>query len=266
MIALVVLLWCVYLSDCFVRQQQGHWTIRAGVRRRFRAIDGPDLQLLGNRFGFAWTPLLPWRAAYSVSGSDLAVKAVQQRFAAIARHTRWSIVASACLFAWVMVVLPLLVVADVFAPVALPWIVAGVAAWIFGLTQFFVAYRRTYDSRPPLETWLTMTLSPVSLMRAPIAVAFEAAVTCHPVAAAAALCDDGEFLRIARLWWFDDEEGRSKVEQIARERGLLARLSAAPEAWEAGAAKFCPRCHETYTAGAHHCSDCDEVELEPLAS
>lgn len=264
MTVLVALLWCVYLSDCFVRQQQGHWTIRADLRGRFRASGAADLQLLGNTIGLVWTPLLPWHAAYSAAGPEMSVKAARRRLAAIARDSRWSIVASGALFVWVMVVLPLLVLADVFLPVAFPWITTGVTVWIAALAQFFTSYRRVHDRRPPFEAWLTMTLSPISLMRAPCAIGFPAALPLHPVTAAAVLCEDAEFLRVARLWWFDDAEVRPALERIARDRGLLERLTAAPEAWDAGAARFCPRCHETYTSAASRCSDCDGMDLEPL--
>jgi hypothetical protein len=157
------------------------------------------------------------------------------------------------------------VLTDRFLLVVLEWVVVAAATWVCALRLFFIAYRRTHQCRPPFETWLTMALSPISLMRARTVVSFAAASAVHPLAAGAALCGDREFLRIARLWWFDDVACRPQLEQIARDRGLHERLIAAPDSWEPGAAQFCPRCHETYTSGASCCSDCDQVELEPLA-
>jgi hypothetical protein len=227
-------------------------------------VAGPDLQLLGDRLGLAWTSPAPWHLAYSVGGRDVNVRRARARFAEIEAHLRWSILASSILFVWVMLVLPVLALADRLLPVIVEWFVVAAAAWMFALAQFFRAYARTHESRPPLEAWLTMALSPVSLMRAPAAVAFEAAAGAHPLAAAAALCDADEFSRIARLWWFDDIECRPKLEQMARERGVLERLAAPPVTWDVDAARFCPRCHATYTAGATTCSDCDGMPLAAL--
>jgi hypothetical protein len=265
MLGLVVVLWCVYVSDCFVRQQQGRWTLRAGVWKRMHAAAEPDVQILGERFAFAWTPLLPWLAAYSFSGGDVSLKAARRRLDTLGQHVRWLNVAAGSLFVWLMVVLPLLVLTDRFLSVLLVWTIVAVIAWASTLVLFFTAWKRTHHRSPPSEVWLTMTLSPVSLMRAPSVVTFSAASDVHPVAAAAVLCDDGEFLRVARLWYFDDVDCRAKVEEIAKDRGLLDRLSAGPEAWESGVSQFCPRCHGTYTPAATGCSDCEDVALRPLA-
>ena len=261
---LVLLLWCVYLSDCFVRQQPRNWTFRDGLGKPMHGIDGPDAQLLGERFGFAWTPLLPWQVAYSFGGDDLDVKAAQRRLNVVARETRWLKIASGFLFAWVMVLLPALILSHRFPLVALPWLAVGIPGWGATLALFVRAYRRVHRTSPTFETWLTSTLSPVALMRSPSTVSFAALGSVHPLAGAAALCDDGEFLRIARLWHFDDEHRRDDVERIAKGRGLLDKLAAGPEVVEPGVAQFCPRCHRTYLAGAAQCADCPEVPLRPL--
>jgi hypothetical protein len=170
------------------------------------------------------------------------------------------------LFAWLMIVFPLLVLSETLSPVMIPWLGVAVAAWATTFPLFLRAYRRVHQRPPTLETWLTMALSPVSLMRAPAAVAFTAASGLHPVAAAAALCDDDEFARIARLCHFDCVDDRTKIEEAVRQRRLLDRFTAGPASWEPGVSQFCPRCHSTYTPAASSCGDCDGVSLRSLAT
>ena len=263
MLGLVVVLWCVYVSDCFMRQQQGRWTFRGGLKR-MHGVPAPDLELLGDRFGFAWTPLLPWHAAYSFGGRDYSVKTVKKRLAALTQHRRWLNVAAGALFVWVMLVFPVLVLSDLIVPLFRIWVIPGAIIWLFALVVFHLTYKRTHLRRPAFEVWFTALLSPLSLMRGPVTIAFSAAADAHPIAAAAVLCDDAEFLHVARLSYFDDPDARPGIEAVVKERGLLARLSAGPESWEAGVTQFCPRCHGTYTSTATACSDCDEIPLRPL--
>ena len=264
MFVLIALLWCVYLSDCFVRLTRDAWMFRAGAWKPVRGFSEPDLQLPGGSLELAWTPLLPWQHAFTCSGDDLSLGAARKKFDSVRRHARWSRVASGVLFVWVMGVLSALVLADRFLPVMLPWTIAAVSSHVAAFVIFLRSYRRLYGARPPLETWLTLALSPVSLMRAPAIISVPAAAGVHPVAAAGVLCDDAEFLRIARLWYFDVPGMRERIEQIARSRNLEGRLLSGPDTCEPGVSHYCPRCHGTYRAAASRCTDCDEVPLEPL--
>jgi hypothetical protein len=269
MLGLLAVLWCVYLSDCFVRQRPGLWTFRAGLLRPVRGFADADLTLFGESLALAWTPFIPWQGAFAFSshnrsGDALCVGAAERRLDAVRLHTRWLKVASGLLFHWVLLVLTLLIVSGWLLPGLLPWAAVAVALCITTFVMFLRAYRRAHDRRPPLELWLTLALSPVSLMRAPFVVLFSAASDIHPFAAAGALCQDDEFLRIARLWHFDHPELRTEIEGAARTRGVHPRLAAAPVGCEAGVTYFCPRCHGTYRDGASHCLDCANVELKAL--
>jgi hypothetical protein len=261
---LVVLLWCVYLIDCFERQRQGQWTMRQGLLKPMRGFGGPDFQIFDGSEGFIWTPLLPWHRAYAFSGDDFDVQRARLRFDDIRADTRWLAGAATALFAWVMVLVPMLILTERLAPVLMSWSVVAIALWLGTLVSFFTTYRAVHDARPRLEVWLTISLSPITLMRAAHAVRFRAAEHLHPVTAAAVLCGDDEFVTIARCWSFDRTELRSRIEAIAKGRGLLERLTAGPENWEAGVSQYCPRCHSTYRAAATRCQDCPALELLPL--
>jgi hypothetical protein len=269
MLGLLAVLWCVYLSDCFMRQSPGFWTFRAGLLRPVRVFPDADLKLFGESLALAWTPFIPWQTAFaffgeSPQGHSLSICAATRRLDAIGRHTRALKIASGLLFVWVMVVLTLLIVSGWLLPVLVPWAAVAAALCLATFVIFLRAYRRTHGRRPPLELWLTLALSPISLMRSPFVVLFSAASDIHPFAAAGALCRDDEFLRIARLWHFDHPELRTDIEQASRIQALQPALTAGPPNCEAEVAHFCPRCHATYREGASICVDCAHVELNAL--
>lgn len=220
MIVLLTLLWCVYVSDCFARRQPQQWTFRAGIGRQVRGCAEADLTLLGESLQLVWTPFLPWQTAFHFSADEpgahrLRLAAAERRIAALRRQTRWLDLASAALFVWVMGVLTILVATDWLLPVLMPWAIVCLALCAATFVFFLGAYRRAHGAPPPFETWLTLALSPLSLIRAPLVVRFSAAADVHPIAAAAVLCSDDEFLRIARLWHFDHPELQDAVEEIA---------------------------------------------------
>jgi hypothetical protein len=269
MVGLLAVLWCVYLSDCFVRQRPGVWTFRAGLLRPVRVFPVADLTLFDESIALVWTPFIPWQHAFGFSGESesvdsLSVAAAERRLTAVRLHTRGLKLASGVLFVWVLLVLTVLVVSDRLLPVLLPWAAVAAALCIGTFVMFLRAYRSTHGRRPPLDLWLTLALSPVSLMRAPFVVLFSAASDIHPFAAAGALCRDDEFLRIARLWHFDNPGLRGEIEQTSRIRGLHPALTAGPRDCEPGVTHFCPRCHGTYRQGASQCVDCAGVELKAL--
>jgi hypothetical protein len=267
MTALVAILWTIYVSECFVRVRQDDWVFRRGPGRRFHGATEPDAQFLDGRLAFSWTALLPWSAAYVVSGRQLDAASAKTAAARLdaARHGRRRLtVAATALFVLLLVVFPALALTHTLAP-ALPYLIAALGlTWFATFVTFVASYRKVHGRRPALETWLTQLLSPISLIRAPFVVSQRALADVHPVAAASALCGDDEFLRIARAWHFDATDARTVIERIASGRKLREALTAPPPAPEAGATMFCPRCHATYLAQRSECRDCAEVELSPL--
>jgi hypothetical protein len=230
-----------------------------------RGVSEPDAQFLNGGLAFSWTALLPWSAAYVVSGARLTAGGIDGNVARLVRARRLLTVVASALFALVLLAFPALILTNTLLPV-LPILILAIALfWLSTFTAFLITYRRIHGRRPPMETWLTQALSPLSLIRSPLVASVRAIADAHPVAAAAALCDDDEFLRIARLWHYDAEPDRAAIDQLAKSRGLLNNLHAPPAAPDAGATAFCPRCHATYLPQRSECRDCDDVLLLPLA-
>jgi hypothetical protein len=221
-----------------------------------RASAGPDLELTGG-FALMRLPIAPWQAAFSVDGSDRDPAMTASRVDAVFAEARPLALASTALAVVLLFGLPGIRVGWITPKV---WLIAAVAAWLTTILVFVRTWRRVHGRRVPLETWVATLASPVSASRSVHALCWRALAPLHPMAAAAALCDDTEFLRVARLWRFDHPADEAAA-TLARRRGLADRL-AAPPSDEAGLPRFCPRCGSGYAAFADACRDC----RVPLAS
>lgn len=261
---LVAVLWAVYLSECFVRWKPGDWVFRRTFTGAVRGIHQPDVTFWNERFAFVWTSPWPGHLAFRCCAGDLDSAACRVRVDDVYVQTRWLRASSVALCVLLMVVFPALVLGEWLLP-SLPWLVPSVmVAWIITLVSFFRSHRRVRDARPSLELALTNSLSPLSLLAAPTGIAVDTCATLHPVAAAHALCDTDEFVRIARLWHFDAESLRPQIERLADRRGV--RVLTPPSEVEPGVSRYCVRCHATFTDAASFCADCRNVPLAPLNS
>jgi hypothetical protein len=276
MTMMLIVLWCVYLTDCIARVErrasphQQEWWFRGSRPGRMRATSNPDAEFLDGKFSCVWLPLWPWHAAFAAAGDDLhrdldLVRA-RKHLDELRRHTRHLLWAVSTLFVLLLVILPLLVATDRLLGSLLVWGPLTLLAWAAALITFIRAHRHVHARGVPLELMLTVGLSPLSLIRARTVVLQRALHGLHPMAAAGLLCDDDEFVRVARLWWYDAPDRREAIARIARTRSLEARLTELPEPGEPHLTKYCPRCQATYAAFAEQCHDCPQVPLSALPS
>lgn len=254
---LVAVLWAVYLSECLVRWKPGQWVFRRTPSGRVEGVNAPDVTFWNERVAFVWTSPWPAMDVRRFSGTDLQPPPPLVGVA-------WLRLSSAALFLLLLVVFPALAITARLLPWVIHLAAAVVVAWISAFIAFVRSYRRLHGGGPPLELWLMHLLSPVSLARAPQIVSIDVSSATHPVAAAEALCADEEFLRIARLFHFDEPELRGTIEEMADRRGVKERLLTPPSAAEAGVTRFCRRCHATFKDAAQVCVDCGDVELTAL--
>jgi hypothetical protein len=264
MIGLVIVLWIVYLSECFVRWTPGCWVFRPRGLGAFQGVSEPDVTFFTGRVGLVWTSVLPWRLAYRFPAPHEPLVHGQQQLHRTSRLTLVLQVSSTILFGFVMLVFPALLWMEMFVPL-LPALAAAVlTAWVCTLVCYFLTHRRIFGHLPALESSVMATLSPLTLMRAPTLITIDAASSSHPAFAADALCDDEEFLRIARLWHYDEPEVRKELERVAARRGHKGALTSPPSHSEDDVSVYCPRCHATSLLTAVTCTDCDDVKLLPL--
>jgi hypothetical protein len=251
----IVVVWAVYLIDLFVAAVPQAWTFR-GRRGAMRAGPGADIELNGG-FALMRLPLAPWHAAFVAGGSDGDPARSASRVDVVFAEARALAVASTALAAVLIVGLPAIRVGWITSTA---WLIVAGATWVTTILVFLRAWRRVHGGRVPLETWVATLVSPVGASRSVYTLYWRALAPLHPVAAAAALCDDAEFLRVARLWRFDHPADEATA-ALARRRGLAERL-AAPPPDDASLPRFCPRCGSGYAAFADACRDC----RVPLAS
>ena len=261
---LIAVLWAVYVSECFLRWKPGQWVFRRTLRRLFCGSHRPDITFWNERFAFAWTSVWPADLAVRCSGTAMDAAACRTRIDAAMKETQALRVSSAILFVVLLVLFPVLILSERLLVLVLPFAAVVAAAWVSTLVLFFHTYSRVRGARPPLETWLTHALSPVSLITSPAVVLADVVADMHPVAVAHGLCSDAEFLRIARLWYVDSPADGLEIGRLAASRGLAGSLMAPPKTVDPGISHYCPRCHATYVARAATCIDCRKVALLPL--
>jgi hypothetical protein len=286
MSTMLIVLWCVYLTDCIARMERSErsqrserqaspppreWWFRGSRPGRMRATSSPDAEFLNGRFACVWLPLLPWHVAFAAAGAgddpgdpNLDLDGARTRLDAIRHRTRHLLWAVSALFVLLLVILPLLVMTDRLLGSLRVWGPLTVAAWAAALITFIRAHRAVHSRAVSMELMLTVGLSPLSLIRARVAVLQRALQGLHPLTAAGLLCDDEELVRVARLWWYDAPDRREAIARIARTRSLEARLTELPTPGEPHLTKYCPRCQATYAAFADECRDCPQVPLSHL--
>lgn len=150
---------------------------------------------------------------------------------------------------------------------------------VMQIVQAFLFVRATREAVPGGTTvahrfWkaLSITLLPQHSALAANQVCRACTAAFHPLAAHG-IVDDAAFIGHARRFWrLARYEGGARdedalpIEAVALKRffksaGIdLATLDEAP-ARQPGSAKWCPRCHAQYQAGAHECPDCAGVVL-----
>ena len=247
----IAVVWVVYLVDLFVAAVPGAWTFR-GRRGAMRATAVPDIQLAGG-FALMRLPLLPFEAAFVAAGAELPAKARLARVDTVLAEARPVAIAAAALAGVLLAGLPALRVGWV-TPKA--WVIAAAAAWLTTALVFVRGYRRVHARWPSVETWFATLLSPVGASRSVYALYWRSLDALHPIEAAAALCDDAELLRVARLWTYDVPDDRPRVRRLLEPRGLAARLAEPPPIDADGSPQYCPRCGSGYAAFVTDCADC----------
>ena len=259
--SLVAVLWLVYLTECLGRLRPREWVFRGRVPTALVGKGEPDVLFMAETLGFVWLSVYPGSIACRASGTTFDVGQAKRRIQQVNRAVRPLSVATSALFWFVLVGFSVLVWTGRTAALFAPWAVVAVALW-FGSTWLFLrAYRTVYGRLPPAEVMASHVLSPVSLMRGGTAIYWTALDQFHPLSVAAATCADEEFLRIARVFHYDEPQLQEAIKGILTGRRLFERFSAQPDAEDASAVLYCPRCHSTYGVRASRCADCRGVAL-----
>jgi hypothetical protein len=261
---LVAVLWGVYVSECVVRHRAGTLMFRGLRPGALRAATEPDLDLFDGRLGLSWTTILPWGTVVMASGIDRDACSAETTLGHAVRTIVLVRTASSVLFGLLLVGLPVLALIDRVSALVLWWAPVLVTVWLATLVGYFRAHHALHGRRPGLEEALTVVLSPLAAVRAPVRLLGSVLRAYSPLAVASVVCAEPDLLALLRQVYFDDERRREEVEALLGERGLTSRFWAAPSGGGAGLRLFCPRCGTMYTGGVTHCVDCRHVELRAV--
>jgi hypothetical protein len=133
-------------------------------------------------------------------------------------------------------------------------------------------------------------LYPPAAIRASDALSRPLLESCHPLAAAAVLCDAPHFETFARRTLLDlrhparplateNQPALAAIEESARAETLAAaelvvrkagldpeKIIRPPEPSDSTCRAFCPRCHALFTSADSSCSDCGGMPLTPFGA
>lgn len=217
--------------------------------------------------------------------------AFEARLKAFRAETRW--LDSLCLgyFAFVFALVPALINRFGWFPalwflIPAMFLQSGLIAWTFRRLHQG-RYAKAVDDR--FKHTLVIAMAPASTIRARDTLMRGVVEDFHPLCAAAALLEPGEFERVARVAWRDlqfpmlPESPSGAVDVVETERWyraecrdafrrLLKEKKMEPDTWTQAPAPservntlYCPRCESQFTAVAKSCGPCGGRSLLPLA-
>jgi hypothetical protein len=265
----------VYVGECVYRVGNGAIVLSGARRGRWRARVGPMLTL-GGKGGVSIAPLLPPLATASLchpspsSDTDILSKAAQKAAAKRidqffdAARSVWIGCNTMWMFVWCLA--PAIVF---FRGLAGTWrglLLSGLGILGIILFTYWRAHRALYpDAKAERRSQvMLMAVSPLGAIRAVDHLSHRLLAEMHPLVAAMALCPRAESVRLARWLYFAPDHNNEGLRRFLESAGLLSDVIAPPEAGEAGATAFCPRCHAQYVRSDGTCSDCSGIELIEL--
>ena len=278
LLALLLVLWCVYVSDAVWWTSENSLIMIGGRPGEFRAQFGPSMAVRQGK-GFFTPPLLPpFRHAFEfrlfekpdgrrAMDNRAAVERAIDEVLRLATPLR---VLGEGLWAYLFLVTPLVVATFGLLRTWVP-LLTVLGLWIGAiLITFRRTWRRLYEKDP--SGWRSdatlMLLSPPSAIRAADHLTRNALRGVSPVRLASVIAPGPEFCRIARFVYFGQDaasqlDAKREIERILDAEGMTA-IFAAPTEREAGMKGFCPRCHEQLLRDAGECPDCVGVAIQPF--
>lgn len=269
----------VYAAECVYRVGNGAIVLAGARRGRWRAHVGPMLAL-GGKGGASMASLLPplaTAAACQLPGSlndsaDVLSKGAQKAAAARidkffeAADPVWISCNTLWVFVWILA--PAIVYFRGLAGTWFGLLATGLGILGFILWTYWRAHRALYPDgfAERRSHTILMGVSPLGAIRAVDHLSHRLLAHTHPLVASMALCPRAESVRLARLLYFGAAQRDDALRRFLEAGDLWSDVVAPPDAGEAGATAFCPRCHAQYVRSDGTCADCSGVALVRWAS
>ena len=270
LLSLLVVAWVVYLSDTAWWVGPESLVLTGRASGEFRVRGGPRYTVRQDR-GFVFTKAMPpFPASFELrdaaGGQKASPERIRQLATAAAKAARPLAWMGAALWAFTFAIAPASIVLVGLHRAWLP-VVAGLFGGAFAIVVAFArAWPVVYPASP--RGWRSdaapMFLAPLGAIRASDKLTRRALQDFEPIAVVGALASDEEFVRVARLWYFEDGDReasrragiRAEVDALVDSRGLRQAFHAAPPRVSPAMEGYCPRCRTQLMRTGGCCPDC----------
>jgi len=270
LIPLILVLWCVYVSDALWWATSNSLILTGSRIGEFRAQHGPRLPVRDG-MGFFAPPLFPpFRHSFEFdlgAGAEAGRKPAKR--ADIERRVALALSLAAPLrklgeglFIYLFVVAPLAI--SSFGPLRI-WapLLTILVVWLTAIVLTYRrSWRRLHQAHP--SGWKSdaalMVLSPPGAILAADRLTRKALHGVSGMRVMSVITPAHEFCRTARLMYFDEPTPRQlaakrEIEEILESEGMDA-VFVAPPVRESGMKGFCQRCHGQVMRDSGDCPDC----------
>lgn len=272
----VVVLTAIYLAECCVAVPRDGIALRAVFGRTHAVVPGSGLPGTA-KTGFAWTNPLPPLGEVFVCGSPEkagSLDGAARRLDDFRARTRPLRIACCVLAIVLLGVVPAAALVGGLAATWKPLLAVALTAHLAVVVAFIFADRALHrGGRDHGARLLSIALAPPAAVRAVDVVSRDLFSGFHPVAVAAAACDEASFrdfaVRSVRALRFGPASELSRLRPLAEdvERAVARRLGpaatwlVAPQRESPSCRTYCPRCLQQYVVASGTCPDCAGVAL-----
>lgn len=279
LLSLLAVAWIVYISDAAWWVGHGTLVLTGRAPGAFRVRAGPQYAVRQDS-GFLFTGTIPpFSSSFELTapgeGEKAALEHIRQTAAVAmtaAAPLRWL---GASLWGFTFVIAPASIVLVGLYRAWLP-VVAGLFGSALVIVVVFArAWRAVHPASP--RGWTSdavpMLLAPLGAIRAADKLTRRALQRFNGIAVAGALATDEEFIRLARLWYFErgereqpeiERDIRAEVDRLLAARALTDAFHAPPPPEFPGVEGYCPRCRTQLMRAGGWCPDCVTVPIQPL--
>jgi hypothetical protein len=265
-VALLVVASLVYFSDAVWWIKPDRIVVYGSKKRRWLAYLGPHVPLRGESGLFVPRLTPPFNTQFEVDATaagtlrlkEAEIRATAER--ALATTTPLNQLGTV-FWAYCFVAAPLLLVTLGLRRVWLVLVIGLFANAIVIVAMFARAWRRLYPSDP--TGWrneaVPMVLSPPAAIRAADTLTRRLFAAVNGLAVVKALATPDDFVRIARLYYYDTDRNAALEAMLAKD--LEQAVQSPPQRDGVEMEGYCPRCHTQLARLDGACPECLHVEI-----
>lgn len=270
-LSLVFVAWLVYVSDAVWLIKPDRIILYGRKSGTFRAQLGPEVPLRGDNGLFLPRLIPPFSHRFEVRATSEGARRMKEREiiatadAACTAATRLRHIGT-ILWVHCFVVSPLVLLGFGLRRTWIPIVLGLFIGAIVSVSVFARAWRKVHPSDP--VGWkreaLPMILSPLAAICAADTLTRSLFASVNGLAVVGALAAREDFLRIARLYYFDTERNAALNALMAKDLEEAVRLPPQRDGIEMEG--YCPRCHTQLARVSGMCPECLDISIVSFGS